>query len=217
MPEFLLTILNFVLTVTFLVLGGMLLLAGRKYTWILLGAGGFLVSATIAAEIQGLTNGWALLQEGKWLSLLIAFGIGALGILVSQNYKSLAIDLIGFAVGLYIASWFDEILLVISGENSSDFTWWVAMIFLAVGLAGIWATRRDPDQALILISVLIGASSIANGLNLDSASSFTAVITLGLALTGVVVQYATLLRERPRLGQQLPPVPHPISEEIPFE
>lgn len=217
MPEFLLTIVYFVLTVTFLALGGLLLLAGRKYVWILLGAGGFIVAATLAAEVQGYENAWALVQEGLWISLLIAVGVGALGIIISQHYVSLSVDIIGFAIGLFIATWFDEILLVLNEQDSGEFTWWVALLFIGAGLVGIWVTRRDPDQAMILISVLIGANTIGNGLNMDQSSNWTAVITLGLALTGVVVQYAALLRERPRLGQQLPPVPHPISEELPFE
>jgi hypothetical protein len=70
---------------------------------------------------------------------------------------------------------------------------------------------------VILISVIIGARTITNGLNLDNTNSFTAVIALGLGLTGVVIQYASYLREQPRLGRQLPPVPHPVSEELPYK
>lgn len=217
MTGFLLSLLHFTSIVIFLVLGGLLLLAGRKYMWILLGAGGFIVAATVAAEIQGLPNAWSLIEEGKWIFLLIAVGAGALGILVAQKYKELSVDIIGFAVGIFIATWFDEILLVLNGQESGEFTWWVAVLFIIAGLAGVWVTRQDPEQALILISVLIGANTISSSLNLDNSRSITAVITLGLALTGVVVQYASLLRERPRMGKRLPPVPHPVSEELPYE
>jgi hypothetical protein len=198
-------------------LGGILLLTGRKYMWILLGAGGFLIAAALTAEIQGYPNSWSLIEEGQWISLLIAVGIGALGVYVGQHYEHLSVDIIGFAIGVFVATWFDEVLLVLNGQDTNDFTWWVALIFIAAGFVGVWVTRQDPEQALILISVLIGARTISDGLNLDQTKNMTAVITLGLALTGVVVQYASLLRERPRIGQQLPPVPHPISEELPYE
>ena len=213
----LLNVVIFLLTVVFLGLGGILLLAGRKFMWILLGAAGFLITATLAAEILGLPNSLSLVEEGKWISLLIAVGVGALGVYVSQNYEHLSIDIIGFAVGVYVATWFDEILLVLNGQDKDDFTWWVALIYIAAGIISIWVTRQDPEQALILISVIIGARTISEGLNMDQSKNITAVMTLGLGLTGVVAQYASYLRERPRLGQRLPPVPHPISEDIPYE
>lgn len=217
MSDFLYAVLSFLLTVVFLGLGGLLLLAGRKYMWILLGAGGMIIAATIAAEVQGYPNAWSLIEEGSWLSLLIAVGVGVLAVYIGQNYEHLSADIIGFAVGVFIATWFDEVLLVLNGEESTEFTWWVALMFVAAGIAGVWATRQDPDQALILISVLIGANTISNGLDMDPESNWTAVVLLSLTLTGVVVQYASLLRERPRMGQRLPPVPHAVSEELPYE
>ncbi|MFN2143376.1 MAG: hypothetical protein ACK2U5_23025 [Candidatus Promineifilaceae bacterium] len=216
MNDLLLNILGFVLTVIFLGLGGLLLLSGRKYMWILLGGGGFLITATLAAEVKGLPSGWASVQQNDWILLVIALVMGALGIFIGRNYDHLSADIIGFAAGLYIAAWFDEILLTLNGQEDSGLTWWLALIFVAAGIAGLLVTRRSPEQALILISVLIGAGTIGNVLNLDTSSSWTAVILLSLTLTGIVVQYAALLRERPRLGQQLPPVPHPISDELPF-
>ena len=210
-------LVNFLLTLIFLGLGGVLLLAGRHYLWILLGAGGLLVTATLAAEIQGYENAWSLIEEGEWIALLIALLIGVLGVYIGKNYERLSVDLIGFAVGLFIATWFDEILLVMNGQDASEFTWWLALLFIGAGILGVWITRQDPDQAVILISVIIGANTISDGLHLDETRSITAVISLGLTLTGVVVQYASYLRERPRIGQQMPPVPHPISEDLPYE
>ena len=210
-------LVNFLLTLIFLGLGGVLLLAGRHYLWVLLGAGGLIIAATLAAEIQGYENAWSLIEEGAWIALLIALLIGVLGAYIGKNYERLSVGLIGFATGVYIATWFDEILLVTNGQDASEFTWWVALIFIGAGILGVWITRHDPDQAVILISVIIGANTISDGLNLDETRSITAVLTLGLALTGVVVQYASYLRERPRIGQQLPPVPHPLNEDLPFE
>jgi MFS family permease len=216
MNDFFVNVIAFALTVVFLGLGGLLLLSGRSYMWILLGAGGFLITATIAAEIEGLPNGWSSVEQNQWIILLVALAVGALGLFVGWNYEHLTVDIMGFAAGLYIASWFDEILVTLDGRTDSGLTWWLALLFVAAGIAGIWATRQSPEQALILISVIIGAGTIGNVLNLDPSSSWTAVIFLSLTLTGIVVQYASLLREKPRLGQQLPPVPHPVSDELPY-
>jgi hypothetical protein len=215
--EFLSTILTFILMVVFIGLGGILLLAGRHYLWVLLGAGGFLITVALIAEILGYTKSLTLVDENQWVFLLIALGVGALGVFIGQNYERLSYDIIAFAVGLYIASFIDEILLVLNGQERNDFTWWVVLIFIGTGILCVWITRQDPDQSMILISVIIGTRTIVEALNLDQTSSFTAVIGLSLALTGVVIQYASYLRERPRLGRQLPPVPHPISDELPYE
>lgn len=211
------TVVNFLLMVIFIGLGGILLLAGRHYLWILLGAGGFLITATLLAEIQGYMNSLTLVDENEWIFLLIALGVGAMGVFIGRNYEHLSHDIIGFAAGLYIATWFDEILLVLNGQERNDFAWWVLLLFIGAGILGVWITRKDPEQSMILISVIIGAKTIIEALNLDQTSSFTAVISLSLALTGIVVQYASYLRERPRLGRQLPPVPHPVSDELPYD
>lgn len=216
MSDFLTAIVTFLLTVLFLGLGGLLLLAGRHYMWVLLGAAGFLITATVAADMQGYSNSWALIENELWWSILIAALMGALGVFIGLKFERLAVDVIGFAVGVYVATWFDEVLLALNGQDTSDFTWWIALIFVAAGVLGIWITRQDPDQALILISVIIGSITIANGLDLDQTKSMTAVITLSLSLAGVVVQYASYLREKPRFNSQLPPVPHPTNDELPY-
>lgn len=217
MADIVLNILHFLLTLLFLGLSILLLLAGRSYIWVLLGGAGFLVAATIAAELQGYSHAWSLVEQQLWLTLSIALGVGAVGAYVGWNYRHLAADIVGFAAGIFIASWFDEILLVLNGDAADAFTWWTALLTIAAGFLGVWLTRRDTEQALILLSVVIGAKSIADVLNLDQSASSTAVITLGLTLTGIVVQYASYLRERPRIGQRLPPVPHPVSDELPYE
>jgi hypothetical protein len=211
------SILTFVLTAAILGLGGLLLLAGRKYRWILLGAGGFLITAALVAELQLNSNAFTLVQDKLWIALLIALGVGILGVIIAQKFERISFDIIGFAAGLYIATLFDEILLFLNDQEKGQITWWLVLIFLAAGIISVWLTRKDPEEAVILISVVIGARTIAEGLNLDQTNSFTAVVTLGLGLTGVVVQYASYLRERPRIGGQLPPVPHPISEDLPYE
>jgi len=109
-------VLEFLLAVLFMGLGGLLLLAGRKYIWLLLGGGGFLIAAALIAVVLGQDNGWNLAQEQMWIPLLIALLAGVLGIFIAQNYDRLAADIIGFAAGVYIVTWFDQILLYLDNR-----------------------------------------------------------------------------------------------------
>ena len=213
MAEFL---INALVTIAIVGLGGLLLLAGRTYLWVLLGVGGLIITAAAIAELRSYPDMWAIIRDVIWIPLLISISVGALGVYLAKTHRKLAIDVIGFGAGVFVATWFDEIFLALSGRTQDESTWWMALILLAAGIIGIWLTRQDPEGSLILISVIIGVYTISSGLNLDRSSSLTAVLTLGLALTGVVVQYASYLREHPRIGRQLPPVPHPVNEELPF-
>ena len=69
--------------------------------------------------------------------------------------------------------------------------------------------RAVRDEALILITMLVGTQLILDGLGFSPTSSWTAIIMITLALAGVLVQYAIYLREIK--SNQLHPEPHPSS------
>jgi len=68
---------------------------------------------------------------------------------------------------------------------------------------GLLLTRRSQDVAIILISIVNGPEIFVQALRLNRSANLTAVITLNLALIGVVVQYASYLREE--RAETLPP------------
>jgi choline-glycine betaine transporter len=58
------------------------------------------------------------------------------------------------------------------------------------GLLGLWFVRQYRDEALILITMVLGTQMIILGLGLSTSSNWTAIVALCLALFGIVRQYA---------------------------
>jgi uncharacterized membrane protein YuzA (DUF378 family) len=80
---------------------------------------------------------------------------------------------------------------------------WVALAVIVVGgLFGLWLIRQSRDEALILITMLIGVQLVQDALGFDKSSSWTAIIMLSLGLAGILVQYAFYLRQLKAIEQQ---------------
>lgn len=197
--------------------GGAVLLLGRKYYWLLLGVISMMLAAYLMATLLGLENEVLLVTGGNWQAVLIALGVGALGLVLGRRNYELAVAVIGFVAGVYLAALFDHIFLYISGRTDVALPWWLLAVYLAIGMLGAYLTRRSTAEALILISVALGASIINKALGLPNDSSLTAVLMLSLALVGIVVQYAAYMREAPPPRTVLPAVPAPASDELPFD
>jgi len=197
-------------------LGGGILLFGRKYYWALLGVVITFLFGFFLANFEGLEHEWQLLISGEWVSLLIALVAGGIGVLVGRWNRSVALAAIGFTAGAYIATYSNQLLLYLTGQTGAGLTWWLLLIFVAAGVLGAYFTRRNPDEALILISVTLGTAIVARALNLSTESSWTAVITLSLALVGVVLQFAVYVREQPAArGTSPTAVPAAPSRDLP--
>lgn len=197
-------------------IGGSILLLGRKYYWFLLGVMCMMVTAYFLATLQGLDNEVLLVTEGYWAAVLISLGAGLVGLFVGRWRHDTAVLLIGFVAGVYLATLFDHILLFLSGSTDTELTWWLLVIFAASGVLGAYLTRRNTSEALILISVALGTTVVSKALGLPNDLSLTAVLTLSLALVGIVVQFAAYVRETPRARSVLPAVPAPGSEDLPY-
>lgn len=210
-------LMRFALAILGIVIGGSMLLFGRKYYWALLGVMMLFLGANLLATYKGLENPWLLITAGNWVEILIALAIGLAGLLVGRWDKDIALTLIGFSAGAYIASFFDRILLYMSGQTDITLTWWLVLLFGLAGILGIYLIRRSPDEALVLISVVLGTSVITSALNLSDESSFTAVITLSLALVGILFQYAAYMKETGPSRRILGPVPAAASEDLPYD
>ncbi len=199
-------------------LGGGILLFGRKYYWALLGVVITFLFGFFLANFEGLEHEWQLLISGEWVSLLIALVAGGIGVLVGRWNRSVALAAIGFTAGAYIATYSNQLLLYLTGQTGAGLTWWLLLIFVAAGVLGAYFTRRNPDEALILISVTLGTAIVARALNLSTESSWTAVITLSLALVGVVLQFAVYVREQPAVRRTSPTaVPAAPSRDLPSQ
>jgi hypothetical protein len=192
-------LLNVILIIVGLVIGGTVLLAGRRLPWISLAIIGLAATGNLlAALVVGLDSGWDLVRQGEWLLVGIAFAVAALGWYVGQTRQKVGVALIGIAAGVDIGLWLREIIRYFSTEIGGTTPETAVLLNLPAiligGLLGWWLIRSYRDEALILVTVVLGVEIIFLALRLNSDSSLTAVLLLSLALAGVVVQYADYLR-----------------------
>jgi len=165
--------------------GAVLLLAGRRIFWLVLGIVGFLFGFDLADRLLGL--------ESHGLGLLIGLLAGLVGVFVAIFLQKLAVGVAGFLIGGYLTlavlqahpgslSGFDLLAFVVGG---------VICAFLALWLFEI---------ALILLSALAGAALVVQGLGLEPAAA-----TLGflvLVVLGIAVQAGIGPRKRRRRARE---------------
>lgn len=197
MIDFLLTILFFIIG---LVLGFYLLLFGRRKMMITtaiisLAAIGSLLAFIFLRE----NNAWALTAEPNWLLLGITVAAGIVGGILGSRSEHTAAAIVGFFAGGYVGTWFYSIafyLVVTMAKWPENTAFWVEIAVIIIsGFVGLILTRRSESVSMILVSVIVGADLIGRALGMSSESSITAVISISLALLGLVVQYAQYLRE----------------------
>lgn len=215
MLDFLLTILFFIIG---LALGFYLLLFGRQKMAIttaiicLSGTGSLL-----ALIFLGESSAWALTEGPSWSLLGITVAAGIIGGILGARAEHAAAAIIGFFAGGYVGLWFYDIAhyIIVDIANWPEQTaFWVGVFILIVfGLVGLFLTRRSEAVSVILISVFVGTDIIMKAFGLSPDKSITAVISISLALLGLVFQYAHYLRElkisMPSLSTQTAPAPAP--------
>jgi hypothetical protein len=180
-------------------LGGYILLFGRRALWATLGIVGLVATANLLAVfVAGVDSGRDLVGLQDWALLGIVLAVAVLGVVVGRVTPPLAAMLIGFLAGADLALWLYDIAAYVIGftQLSAQITLWIGLIIIVIGgLCGLWFVREFQNEALILITVVLGTQIIGLGLGLSTSSSFTAVIALSLALFGLIRQYADYLRE----------------------
>ncbi len=161
-----------------LVIGAILLVAGRKLFWLLVAGIGFVTGVMLATRFF----------NGNELTMILAgLVLGAIFALLALFLESVAIGIAGFLGGGYV-------LLNIAGMlglDRGDITSWV--IFGVGGIIGIILVALLFNWALITISALAGASMIVAAFGLTAAAAGT--IYLVLVIAGVLIQGASLRRE----------------------
>jgi len=199
-------------TMILLALGCYILFAGRKYTGATLGIVGMTVAAKLlAVMVAELETGRELIETQEWTFVGIALFVGVLGVVIGRFIPRLGVFLIGFAAGASIALFLYDITSYLITDFVQQLESWVDWVTLAVivvgGLFGIWLIRASKDEALILITMLIGVQFIQDVLGLDKSSSWTAIFILSLGLAGLLVQYAVYLREMEAVSELTAPEP----------
>ena len=187
-------------TIILVVLGGYILFAGRRYVWLTAGAVGLTVTGRLLAIlVAGFDTGRELIEFREWGMVGLALAVGLVGIVIGRAKPNLAALLIGFAAGTDLALWLYDIVAYLITDVAQLPENVVLLVALAViiigGLFGLWLIRESRDEALILITMLIGVQFIQDAVGFDKSNSWTAIIILTLGLAGVLVQYAYYLRE----------------------
>lgn len=203
-------------TIIGVALGSWILFAGRHAIHITLGIIGLSATANFFANfVLDLDNGWDLINSQQWLFMGIALVIGVIGFLFGRAKPQVAKQVIGFAAGADITLWFYDISTHIM-TNVAQLSETAAIVvglvlFFIGGMLGLWLVRTVEDEALILITMIVGAQMIQAALGLNRTSGLTAILVLTLALAGLLVQYALYLREIKSEQLEIEPQPSSVA------
>ena len=155
-------------------LGGALLLAGRKIYWLFVGAAGFAAGILLSSRF---------FHGSEWMTILVGLGLGILFALLAVFVQGLAIGAAGFLGGGYI-------LLTLAGMFGLDKGALAWIIYLVGGIIGVTLIGVLFDWAIITISSLVGASMIVEAFHLQRVAG--GVVLLVLVIIGVAIQGAAL-------------------------
>lgn len=155
-----------------ILLGFLLLLAGRKLFWLSVGAIGFLIGMQLAQRYLGI--------QSTWTVLAISLVAGLSGALLAVFMQNLAIGLGGFLIGGYLTT----LLLGVLQFDIGGLAW---VAFLAGGVVGVILLNILFDWGLIFLTSIIGASIVIGALDLGSLLQLVSFLVLFLA--GLTVQW----------------------------
>lgn len=157
------------------VLGGALLLAGRKLFWLFIGTLGFITGVQVTASF---------LHGPDWLLVVIGLMVGIIFATLATLLQRLAIAIASFLSGGYVSMALAGML----GFEHGSTTWFV---YILGGLIGIVIVSFLFDWAIIVLSSLAGAALIIRTFFAQGGSA--QLTFLGLFILGVLVQ-GTLFR-----------------------
>jgi Domain of unknown function (DUF4203) len=154
-----------------IIVGGLLLVLGRKLFWLFVAASGFVAGIYIATRVLAI--------RPEWLVVAIGLGLGVIGAVAAIVIQRIAIGVAGFVAGAYLG-----VMVVAAVGLDRSLLLWVAVI--VGGIAGAVLVAVVFDWALILLSSLVGASAVMEGLKL--ANPYAWIGLLVLCVIGVLVQ-----------------------------
>jgi hypothetical protein len=171
------------LSIINLILGALLLVAGRKLFWLFVGAAGFLTGIQLA------TRFW---QGADLLAIIVGLVIGVIFALLAIVLQGLVIGAAGFLIGGYILT----VLATILGMDLAGATTWI--VYILGGVIGVILISLLFDWALIALSSLAGASLILQSFLPQNAAG--GILFFILFLLGVLIQGSMLRRDRAAAG-----------------
>ncbi|NPV56031.1 MAG: hypothetical protein HPY76_05050 [Anaerolineae bacterium] len=168
-------------TIALLIAGLLLLLLGRKIYWLFVGLVGFAAGYFIATNyIPGIPEN---------LVVLVAIGVGLVGLLLAKFVQRFAMALAGFIAGGYL-------LMMLVASLELDNALMTNLAFIVGGVLGAVFLNILLDWALILLSSGVGSYLALEALGADLGGWVRMVTMLVIAFTGVAIQSAAWHREQ---------------------
>lgn len=165
-----------------LVVGALLLFAGRRLFWFLVGAVGFVAGFYLAGLWLG--------DEAGWLVLGIGLLVGIAGAFLAVLLQKLAIGIAGFLIGGSAAV---QVAEAAFGPIQGD---WI--LFLVFGILAAVLLVMVFEAALIVLSSLYGAALVLDAVPLEGVEGLLPFLVL--AAVGMAAQAFT----RPRPARREP-------------
>ena len=164
----------------FRILEGIALLTlGRKLFWLFVAAIGFEAGAFFVARLMP--------NQPDWIVIVIALGVGILGALLALVLQNFVVGVAGFIGGGMIAVRLLDLVNLDTGIVS-------LIAFVVGGVIGAVLVVSLFDWALITLSSLVGAVTLANIFIPRGTLSIVAIIVL--FIVGVAIQAGWFWSER---------------------
>lgn len=163
-----------------IVVGGVLLLFGRRLFWLLIGAAGFFAGVLVTDTY--------LAVDSEALRWIVGLAVGLLAALAAVFLKRIAVSLGGAIIAGYSVYWY-------LGLTWQPLQTWQWLLVAAAAVIGFLVAQVVFDFGLIFLSSLAGATLVLE--NLDAAASVSRWLFLVLVVLGATAQ-ATSLPERKR-------------------
>ncbi|MEJ2600522.1 MAG: DUF4203 domain-containing protein [Anaerolineales bacterium] len=164
-----------------LLVGGILLVLGRRLFWFFVGVIGFVAGFALALQLFP--------EQPTWVLVIIGIIAGLLGALLAVFVQGLAVAIAGFLAGGYLAIRFLELL----SWDAGNLTW---LPYLLGGIIGAALVILLFNWALIILSSLVGASLIVEVIQTNP--TLNVIIFIVLFIIGLVIQARTIPESEPR-------------------
>lgn len=153
--------------------GAVLLVAGRRVYWLIVGLVGFVVGFGLAAEY---------LEGADWMIVVAGLAAGLLASGLAVFFQKIAIGIAGFLIGGLVVLWWAD-------QMGWGEPLWVWALGLAAGVLGSYLTRTVFEVALVVLSSVMGAMLVLEAL--QRPADQVSPLLLILVVAGIVIQYAT--------------------------
>ena len=160
-----------------LILGGLLLVAGKRLFWLVVGVIGFVAGMTFANNYFP--------GESDLAVLIISLMAGALGVVLAFFVKRLMIGIAGFVVGVMLTNY----LLGYIDAGLGIPNW---ILLLGGGIIGLVLVSLVFDWALVLLSSVVGAYLLTEYLPIPP--ELVLIAFGGITVAGVIIQSSIFRR-----------------------